>query len=262
MVGGSMRRATWSPQFVLVVWVVLLVVTTRPALAATGIGLAWDHCQGEAGAMQNKAFACNTNAGVDIAYATATLAAPIASVDGFDLVLSIVSTATVPDWWQFVLPTGCRTGSMSAPQLADPDASVCEDWSHGVGSGTFSGIDILKLCVGPAPQANKVGMTAGAFTPIEEPQDLVEGQEYFLFSLRMTHMKTVGTGACGGCEAPVCITFCGGRIHSTLDGFHVLDGTPSIPGGNVITWQGGSPSCLGATPARRATWGSVKALYR
>ena len=31
---------------------------------------------------------------------------------------------------------------------------------------------------------------------------------------------------------------------------------------NWITWQGGDPSCVSATPTQNRTWGSVKSLYR
>ena len=208
-----MRRSILPPPAVLAVFASLVAFTPRPAQAATGIGLAWDHCQGEVGAIQNKEFACDTNAGVDIAYGTVTLAVPLSKVGGFDLSLGIAAASpSLPAWWQLVSPGSCRSASLSAPQLVDPTASVCEDWGHGVASGLLSGTDILELCVGSTPPPNKMGLTVGAFAPIESPQDLAAGQEYFLFSLRLNHAKTVGTGSCAGCETPVCITFCGGRL--------------------------------------------------
>src|SRR5262245_58901874 len=62
----------------------LLSLAASSALAAPGIGFAWDHCQGEGGAVQNKVFACDTNAGLDIAYGIFTLESPFDRVGGID----------------------------------------------------------------------------------------------------------------------------------------------------------------------------------
>jgi len=259
-----MHRSLLPPRVVVAVFASLLVFTATAAQAAPGVGLAWDHCQGEAGAVQNKVFACDTNAGLDIAYGTLTLAVPHPQTLGIDFDLVLVSASPViPAWWQVINPGSCRPSSVTAPQLVDPTATVCEDWGHGVASGAIStGLFDPIACLGPAPPANRTGIHVGAFAPVEEPQDMVAGQEYFVFSLRINHAKTIGTGACGGCEVPVCIIFCGGRLESLIAEPVLIGPAPSIPGGNVITWQGGSQNCLGATPTRRETWGSVKSLYR
>ena len=259
-----MNRTRLQFPAVLATMVLLLPIAATTALAQPGLGLAWDHCQGEAGAVQNKVFACDTNAGVDILYGTVTLAAQIDNVAGFDMEVRIVSASpSLPSWWQLAPAGACRLGSLSAPQFVDPTAATCEDWGHGVASGLFSWGAILQICVGELPPPNTVGLTVGGFVPIDQLQTLVAGQKYYVFSLHINHAKTVGAGACGGCETPVCITFCGGRFGTEPNGvFQPAPTTPSIPSGNLVTWQGGSPSCLGATPTRRETWGSVKTLYR
>jgi hypothetical protein len=38
--------------------------------------------------------------------------------------------------------------------------------------------------------------------------------------------------------------------------------TPVTPGGNFVTWQGGTGANCLAVPAKRTTWGAVKSLYR
>ena len=241
-----------------------LLAASRAFADPPGIGLAWDHCQGEAGAVQNKVFACDTNAGVDILYGTVTLAAPLDSVAGMDMELRIVSASpSLPSWWQLAPSGACRFGALSAPQFVDPTATTCEDWGNGIASGSYAWNAIHHICVPDLPPPNMVGLTIGAFVPIDQLQNLVAGQKYFVFSLRINHIRTVGAGACGGCEVPMCITFCGGGFGTEPGGvFNPTPTTPSIPGGNMVTWQGGSPSCLGATPTQRATWGSVKSLYR
>jgi hypothetical protein len=93
--------------------------------------------------------------------------------------------------------------------------------------------------------------------------DLLAGQEYGVAKWRISSQRTVGIGSCDGCAIPACITFNSAKITTAFGASSVLLTTAANPGSNFITWQGGaSANCPGATPARNATWGSVKSLYR
>ena len=72
-----------------------------------------------------------------------------------------------------------------------------------------------------------------------------------------------GSGECQGCNIPACL------VLNQMELFQVA-GTPptdvyAMPNPDVrnwITWQGGDPTCVGATPTKNRTWCSVKSLYR
>lgn len=124
---------------------------------------------------------------------------------------------------------------------------------------------------GPAWGSNSARVEILTATPCCLIADLFSQQEYFALRLRIDNTKTVGTGACAGCDVPVCIVLQSiklsliGRPEVTRVLTSPLNGTDS----HYATWQGGgSPTtslgtgCPAATPTRRGTWGGVKALYR
>jgi hypothetical protein len=123
--------------------------------------------------------------------------------------------------------------------------------------------------------------------PGSAPADLVAGQEYFFFNLIITHAKTVGTGACGGCLQPACIFLSAADLLFPTANNVKLDRGANFSGSQWVSWQRGYPRnilqtcqatgggifCLdpstyfdvvpySPTPARTSTWGAVKALYR
>ena len=112
------------------------------------------------------------------------------------------------------------------------------------------------------------------------------GQELFVFRLRISHAKTVGTGACGGCLEPVTIFLSAVRIvPGTAPNLTLTQGA-NYSGSQWVSWQQGYPvniqhRCSGGaplfcffpytsfdcvpyspTPSRNSTWGQVKSLYR
>ena len=88
--------------------------------------------------------------------------------------------------------------------------------------------------------------------------------EYFSFNLAINNQKTVGTGACTGCSVPVCLVLNSIKLTQGVGIGDFKIGDAGAPGSNIITWQGGAVGGGGcaATPAKNATWGSVKSLYR
>jgi hypothetical protein len=91
------------------------------------------------------------------------------------------------------------------------------------------------------------------------------GTEYTVMVIRINNTKTVGLGACAGCQQQICLALrevllttnnsgdlrmrsCGGRPGDPCP-------CPGAPGTSV-TWQGSS------TPTLNRTWGQVKTLYR
>jgi hypothetical protein len=239
-----------------------LVLVPSRAHAVQGLALAWNHCFGEAGWAQNAAFACDVNTGFNELVGTFRLSTPITGATGHEVVIELASeSASLPAWWSMGSSLACRSGSFNAGIPHDEVDVTCPDWSEG-SAPTQAAIFKPNLT---HPNLLRILLVTGV-TP---GHDLMQDQDYWLFTIRINHAKTVGAGSCGGCNIPVCIVF-----NSDLVGWgpypdqRLVTG-PLTPGSDFASWQGGgSPivggkiGCPAATPTRRSTWGSVKTLYR
>ena len=257
----------------------LLVILAAGVAAAdgfqSGTRIRWNACYGDGGAI-NRDFACNTNTGSEQLVCSFTLTAPVDSVYQVDAFVNLAfAGGAVPPWWLFRTAGACRGTSLGSSTVPAPTASACIDWADGsrdalltyrpsLFSAYISQIEILTPFT--------------AYVPF----DLVAGQEYFVFSAIINHMKTVGAGSCSGCTLGGCMGFVRATLIRSAPGTYMPVPEPSgdvfvgpIPGeGQAATWQGGAgiaiPNyggagwtyCPGATPARNHTWGDVKALYR
>ena len=219
-----------------------LVVGVRPAHAATtppGVNLRWDNCYDDGGAT-NKAFACDTNAGSERLVLSFVLSEPLANVSGVEIAIEVAATsAALPAWWLLVDPSYCRPQGISITAALPPTAVACSDWASGMASMNIAGYDVGYIGTPSAARlrsANAVQVTGVA--------SLSPGVEYLAASFLINHTKTVGAGACAGCDVPVCL------IVGRLDIFTSSSGAAAItllggangPSSQVATWQGGVAS--------------------
>jgi hypothetical protein len=236
---------------------------TGLASVAPGIALAWDHCLAQGTGVQNKMFACDTNAGSNLLVGTFELTRPMPGVTAGEVILQVAAaSATLPEWWQFHNAGSCRLTALSADALADPADVACPSWSPG---NLFVFLAAYcpqgGLCIDSPNVPNQARIKIVEAVTQQNATDLLGAQPYFAFNMTISNQTTVGTGACAGCEIPVCIV---------LNSINVIAGTvenrfisnAAAPGANFVTWQGGGPGCPGATPTRNATWGAVKSMYR
>jgi hypothetical protein len=250
------------------------------ALAATtppGANLRWDSCYDDGGAA-NKAFACDTNTGLETLVMSFALDTPMADVSGVEIWLEFVSqSASLPDWWRLFNAGTCRQAAISMNTTTPPLATNCVDWAQGQSAGGIGAYQIGFF--GP----NTVRMGLAVAVPAASLEALAPGQEYFMANLRFSHAKTVGAGACAGCDIPVCMVFSQLRITTPVfaNNRSFASGANGVAS-QLATWQNGLPvnphldfstnlggnftrmdGCsLAATGARNSTWGAVKALYR
>ena len=232
--------------------ILLLACSAAPALAG-GLDLNWGSgCYPES-PQTLKTFACNTNSGA--ASLTASFV-PAVDQPGFvglqaTLVFQIQST-TVPDWWQFVNAGACRQNALSssADFTAAPQ-TVCVDPWLGVGQGGTASY-ITGDAVNP-PATGRVRVSIA----LAQPSPLYRSVEYYGFRVTFNYSKTVGTGACSGCTAPVTAVL--NEIRSYESNNNVDVDTSPVRNGCVV-WQAGS-ACQ-ATVARNTTWGALQSLYR
>ena len=225
-----------------------LLAVSATLAGAAGLNLRWTACAGDGG-VQNRTFACDTNAGGHDIAGSFVLDSDLEQVNGNELVVDITFIGpTVPEWWKFKNAGSCR---MLALSIAAQDGVSCPDQFLGQASmniaayqaPTFLGPDRARiLCVNAVPPGYEV--------------NLVAGQEYGIARWRITNTKTVGTGACGGCTTQATIVFGDANIWVTGSTQTVRLTAGTGPGSNCITWQ------WGLVPTRKSTWRAVKSLYR
>jgi len=255
-------------------------MTHATAVDPPGVNLRWDRCYGEGG-VSNKTFACNTNAGMEQLVGSFELAQDLDRVATAEIVLDLRSASpTLPAWWQMVNFGTCRRTALDFDPNLDTFTS-CYDWSA---EPTGGGISLYSIgSQGP----EHVRINASIAVTSEHLATLLAGQEYFLFRLLIFHEKTVGTGACSGCDQPVCIFLSRVslyRFQSSTAAMNLEKGA-NWSGSQYATWQNGYPihvhqvcetpgipcprrytdfECVLSTPtaSRGSTWGQVKALFR
>jgi hypothetical protein len=249
-------------------------LTTTAASAGTsfpGVNIRWDHCFGDSGAA-NKLFACDANVGTERLVVSYGLPDDLPSVSGTEIVVYFVSaTAAFPDWWQMKNAGTCRQTALSLSLTPPPGSANCLDWSQGAASG---GIGAYGTNF-----AGQMQLSIVTAVPPSALQDLVAGTEYFAGTIQISHAKTVGAGACGGCDTPMCIVL--GSIHVTtpvLANSIVLFDGANGQASQIASWQSATTQnlvttchmgcfasfdCVATiTPTHNSTWGAVKALYR
>jgi len=230
-----------------------LLLVTATAASAAGLSLAWNACHGDGG-VQNLDFACNTNTGNRALVGSVQLGSDLANMHSDELVVNLASTsATLPDWWQFVTAGSCRQFALS---ISAHEGTNCSDPFAGMGS-----MNIASYVVGGQSPSYARLLSVNAIQQ-SAAVNLMGGAEYSLASWRITNIRTVGSPSCAGCTTPVCIVFTSANL-ITLDnpiGIKLTDS--AAPGSNYITWQGGGGICPAATPTKNSTWSAVKSLYR
>ncbi|HXS83130.1 MAG TPA: hypothetical protein VN896_10475 [Methylomirabilota bacterium] len=250
-----------------------------PALAdptPPGVNLRWDNCYSDGGVI-NKTFACDRNTGAETLVMSFLLDEDMLDASGMESRLFLIpASPTMPSWWSMKNIGTCRPSSLSLGTTLPLGSLNCADWASGNAAGGIGSYSAGSLILGPVSMVLQVA----AAVPLYGIASLAANQEYFCGSLTINHAKTVGTGACGGCEVPVCIVFDRLRITTLASGLQMLNGANG-PDSQFARWQNGEESnvalnysgqnfgyyhsynCqLSSTPTRNSTWGAVKALYR
>lgn len=242
-----------------------IALMASPAAAhAAGVNLSWTNCYPD-GAISNRSFACDTNAGTNVAIGSyVTPASELADVIALDIVLAVATEgSTLPAWWQMRNADTCRKTAMSVSAVFPESMSQCVDyWQNQASAGSYYkpgtyGAATAQLLLGVfVSNLTRLGPQAG-------------NTEYASFALSISNIKTVGGDACAGCDAAACIVLNGITVNTYRGQVLKLSGGAAGPGSDAITWQGGGgitsnlgAGCPAATPTRNRTWGQIKSLYR
>ena len=213
--------------------------------------------------MVNKTFACNINTGSNILVASLVPDRPVLGVSDLESRVDLTfAGGSVPDWWRFRTTGTCRTSSLNVATTPPASAVACQDWAVGSALAGITSYTLNAFQLGKASVQIVSGLTSGATA------DFVTGQEYYVFSLILNHVKTVGTGACAGCNLGACIGLQYVELNTptpvrtqTFFAFSFDTDWLTIWQGGILNSAGGL-NCALTTAARTSTWGSVKSLYR
>lgn len=237
--------------------------------AAGGIGMRWDHCYGDAGA-SNKSFACDRTTGVHELVVSFMPSIGLTQVTGVEMAIDAqTSSAIIPSWWQLRGGGHCRQGALSASLAPNPNPSNCVDIWGGIASGGIAGYT-LNYPSG----TDRIRMLVFFGLPTGQTRAVSSGVEYVAANVFITNTKTVGAGACAGCEVPVCLLASQLVVRRPVGVGNMFLSESFAQNSALASWQGGegsvapgSPnavitSCSNTTSATRPTWGAIKSLYR
>ena len=241
-----------------------------PSARAAGVALRWGSCEGTA----NRNFACDKSSGSELLVGSFDPPSGVNQLSGIEVILSIAAAdGSTPSWWQALDTGACRRGALTA-SFDVSDQSECEDPWNGQAQGTIASAAANR--VSAENLNNPAGIDlylVGALAP-SQAQGVSSGRTYAAFKIAINHQKSSGSGACSGCDTPVCITIDAVRLTDPgrlIDPnshkwesktFDITDGIAGMGGASqVATWQGGSSNCT-AGLAKPSTWAELKNRFK
>ena len=262
----------------LVVLVMLLAVPSAPASAA-GLWLRWNDCHADGG-VPARTFACDTNAGSEALVGSFVLGAGTSEVSGLEMYVVVHPAANAfPNWWAFRNPGTCRMNALTASFLPSSPTTGCPAW--GTPDQLVGEFNVYPIAIAGGQSGYSERITLVSAVPPTALASLAAGQEYFAFRMNITHAKTVGTGACSGCQDATCIALGKVKVTHQDPSLDVSVTNSAGPDGQFASWQGGVHGAVypvpnetgtsnvytmecssGATGNRHSTWGAIKSLYR
>jgi hypothetical protein len=226
--------------------------------ADEALHLTWIDCWTGAAAASDETFECDVNSGERRLIAGFTLGTPIDSVIAIEAVIDLVhEDGTLPPWWHLD-PGGCRDGALAATaDLAGLDG--CADMWGGEGNALVQGYEIEEPRGGP----NQARIKVVAAVASASARSLDTATSYAAVALRLDNRKTVSPEVCAGCDGDACLVLNSILVRRLPGGTgDVFLQIPAAGNGQMATWGSGLGADCAAVPARNATWGRVKTLYR
>ena len=246
-------------KLLLAILAAILAVAAMPSPArGQAINLSWDDCGANGAAL--RAFACDTNLGVNTLVGSFVPGAFVDSMTAMQAVIDVqVQGLNLPDWWG--LRAGfCRPASLLSSFDFTSGPLHCSDYWQGGAVGAARA----------TPAGNRLRIEVVAALPLNDSRvaDLDDNTEVYAFKVSITNAKSTGDGACTGCDVGACIALNHIGVGTITEG-QPLTFFLALPGNRShVTWQcPGLVTTVGClldctTPARDRTWGQVKQLYR
>ena len=200
--------------------------------------------------------ACNADAGSIWLFGSATLPELLSGVIGMRAEIAVYTCdgSPLPPWWQ-MQAGGCRDGALTGSFDFATFGSCSDPWL-----GTASGhVDYVLL----APSLARISVSCDL--PPAQPATLQANAENYLFQVRIAKTGTVLPSPCSGYTTPMQFDFQHVVLLQTGSSVDIFESAswPTLVGYNTGSPPDGPPtSCMNVVPARKSTWGWVKAIYR
>ena len=203
-----------------------------------GINLSWDDC-GLAGT-SNKNFACDGIDGLPfVAVGSFSSATTLPEFLGATVDIRLESEdENLPDWWSNGT-SQCRRGLATNFDFTSSPLS-CTDFNAGQAVGGF----LYEVGYGGP---NRARLSIQYAVPYENRGEVEQGVEYYAFKVQVERTKSIGTGVCSGCEAPVCIRLNAMQLFQPPE----FANDPELfdpLNNNVVSWQNPAINCVLTTP--------------
>jgi len=239
----------------------VMAPSRAPCATAAGLDLAWNACAVDGGA-SDVTFACtDPERYYDLVGSFVTDAA-FPRFRRAMIVLDLqVDSAVLPDFFNFAALSnlaGCNAGILiHKVWKSNACATTVTPWVHPPWVCTFE-LPTLEFAAGIGGP-NRGRLTSNIKECQADGVPIEADRPYYLFTIQL---YTALTASCSGCQTPAAIVFNQMTLYSFDD--QVAPRTITGPGlvSNCVTVNGGGAVSCGATPARRNTWGALKALYR
>lgn len=232
----------------------LLAMLAASPIHAVGNNLSWDACGSDGEFLRS--FACGENTGADVLVGSVRPHMDLPAVVGMSAELVFVAPSTAwPDWWQFHTEGACRRASLSAA-FVDPafGNGACLDPWQGQAIGGVASYSLAGVAFGTARLHLSCAVLSSNTVPISTDEHT------FLFTLRIDHQRTIGTGACAGCATPMCLMLRSVTLHQPEGvGDYSWNGPDER---DHVLWQPSSFPAGCYVPTQNRTWGAIKSLYR
>lgn len=238
---------------------------------AGGLLLRWNACSADGG-VSHRTFACNTNVGVSVLYASFVSDEEITGVTDVEVELELrAASGALPDWWTLYNSGACRERQLYCSAGSGADLHDCV---HPYGSDVSGGMTGYFSVFDGGPTRLRSTWSE----PAPDTMSFAPGQEYFVQRVAIGHGQTIGSSSCDGCALPVCVGIRSVTLVRSGERAPVRVYTEVFPGSSTTGWQGASPGstletepgaaapsrtlqCAAAVPTRQHTWGSIKSLY-
>jgi hypothetical protein len=253
---------------VLLITIALLTFAAAMAAAADNIDIQWTNVCRIAG--NNATLALNNQSGTVGGIPCDDSSDPMGAAPTKRLNMQLTPGTTLPDFSgvttqiEFTSPAGFANGSIW-------------DWSAvGCNPGAISAVPTIAAigtCVNPflgdtQGNASNINFTNTKIVYINNRvrnttiAALNAGTTYVADGANIDFDSGGQTQSCAGCGQVVDVFLSSIKYFSP--GTEIKAQTPGlrVNPGPCIGWNDAAPTCAGATPTQRSTWGSVKALYR
>ena len=221
----------------------LMLLASGSAMAA-GTNLAWTDCLG-AGGTTTRAQACTNSALVsNVLQVSFVLADPIPSLGASDGLVDVVTPNTMGSWW---LGGSTRWG-------ATPGPATCPGWADNAPNGPVPfGPNIVQM----APNRLRIRFVISVATGQEQAHDANSGE---LLAHAIQLKFNAGTFNNTECNAGAAMAVTNLTLQQPGGAPSTVFESPDVS--NCVNWRSSALVCPGATPTDKASWGSIKALYR